>query len=71
MLLEDTDPDGDIAWLYHEWWYGEGPGTYRFIGGTGKWAGISGVGSTLGILKDRTDDHYMLRSEIFWNIDRH
>ena len=26
MLLEDTDPDGDIVWLYHEWWYGKGPG---------------------------------------------
>jgi hypothetical protein len=25
MLLEDTDPDGDIVWLYHEWWVREGP----------------------------------------------
>lgn len=24
MLLEDTDPDGDIAWLIHVWWYAKG-----------------------------------------------
>jgi len=70
MLLEDTDPDGDIAWLIHVWWYGKGPGTYQFIGGTGKWEGITGEGTTLGMLRIRTDDHYMLRSEIHWRIDR-
>ena len=68
MLLEDTDPDGDIVWLYHEWWYGKGPGSYEFIGGTGKWEGISGQGVTLGMLRPRTDDHFMLRSEMHWNI---
>lgn len=68
MLLEDTDPDGDIVWLYHEWWYGKGPGSYEFIGGTGKWKGISGRGVTLGMLKPRTDDHFMLRSEMHWNL---
>ena len=30
MLLEDQDPDGDVAWLIHVWWYGKGPGWYRF-----------------------------------------
>ncbi len=70
MLLEDTDPDGDIAWLIHVWWYGKGPGSYQFIGGTGKWEGITGEGTTLGMLRGRTDDHYMLRSEIHWRIDR-
>ncbi|MFC2098529.1 hypothetical protein ACFLSP_02160 [Bacteroidota bacterium] len=69
MLLEDTDPDGDIVWLYHEWWYGKGPGSYEFIGGTGKWKGITGRGVTLGMLKARTDDHFMLRSEMHWNIE--
>ena len=70
MLLEDTDPDGDIVWLYHIWWYGTGPGQYRFIGGTGKWEGIIGEGRTLGMLRPRTDDHWMLRSEMHWKIDR-
>ena len=69
MLLEDTDPDGDIVWLYHEWWYGKGPGSYEFIEGTGKWEGITGRGVTLGMLRPRTDDHFMLRSEMHWNIE--
>jgi len=69
MLLEDTDPDGDIVWLYHEWWYGKGPGSYEFIEGTGKWKGITGQGVTLGMLRPRTDDHFMLRSEMHWNIE--
>ena len=69
MLLEDTDPAGDIVWLYHEWWYGKGPGSYEFIEGTGKWKGITGRGVTLGMLRPRTDDHFMLRSEMHWNIN--
>ena len=69
MLLEDTDPDGDIVWLYHEWWYGKGPGSYEFIEGTGKWKSITGQGVTLGMLRARTDDHFMLRSEMHWNIE--
>jgi hypothetical protein len=68
MLLEDTDPEGDVVWLYHEWWYGMGPGSYDFIGGTGKWKGISGRGVTRGMLKGRTDDHFMLKSEMHWNL---
>jgi len=68
MLLEDTDGDGDVVWLYHEWWYGEGPGTYRFLGGTGKWAGIEGVGKTLGQIQSRADDHYMPTWEIRWKV---
>jgi len=70
MLLEDTDPDGDIVWLIHVWWYGKGDGSYQFIGGTGKWEGITGGGTTLGMLRERSDDHYMLRSEIHWRIDK-
>lgn len=68
MLLEDTDPDGDTVWLYHEWWYGTGPGSYEFIGGTGKWKGISGFGMTLGVLRDRVDDYWLLKSEMHWNL---
>ncbi len=70
MLLEDTDPDGDIVWLYHEWWYSNPPGSYEFIGGTGKWKGITGYGVTRGMLRRRTDDHYMLKSEMHWNIEK-
>jgi hypothetical protein len=69
MLLEDTDADGDVAWLAHVWWYGRGPGTYRFIGGTGKWEGITGIGVTREMLRERTDDHFMLNSELHWKIE--
>lgn len=68
MLLEDTDADGDIVWLCHIWWYGKGPGSYDFLGGTGKWKGITGRGTTRGSLRERTDDHFMLKSEMHWNI---
>ena len=68
MLLEDTDPDGDIAWLIHVWWYGKGPGSYQFIGGTGKWEGIQGRGVTRGMFLGRSDDHFMLKSELYWNL---
>lgn len=70
MLLEDTDSDGDVVWLCHIWWYKKGPGTYEFIGGTGKWQGISGVGVTRGMLRKRSDDHFMLKSEMHWNIEK-
>jgi hypothetical protein len=69
MLLEDTDPDGDIAWLVHVWWYARGRGLYKFIGGTGKWEGIRGEGTTLGQLMKRSDDYHLLRSEIHWRIE--
>ena len=69
MLLEDTDPDGDMAWLIHVWWYARGRGLYKFVGGTGKWEGIRGEGTTLGSLMRRTDDYHLLRSEIHWRID--
>lgn len=69
MLLEDTDPEGDTVWLYHEWWYGKGPGSYEFVGGTGKWAGITGYGVTNGVLRDRVDEHWLIKSEMHWNIE--
>jgi len=70
MLLEDVDPDGDMAWLVHVWWYARGHGLYKFIGGTGKWEGIRGEGKTLGALRRRTDEYHLLRSEIHWRIDK-
>lgn len=69
MLLEDTDANGDVVWLCHIWWYRKGPGTYEFIGGTGKWQGITGVGVTRGMLLPRSDDHFMLKSEMHWNTE--
>lgn len=68
MLLEDTDADGDVVWLYHIWWYNRGPGIYSFVDGTGKWEGIQGKGVTRGMYKGRTDDHFMLKSELVWNL---
>jgi hypothetical protein len=70
MLLEDTDAEGDMSWLVHVWWYARGRGLYKFVGGTGKWEGIRGEGTTLpAILKARTDDYHFLRSGIRWRID--
>jgi hypothetical protein len=70
MLLEDTDAEGDMSWLVHVWWYARGRGLYKFVGGTGKWKGIRGEGTTLpAILKPRTDDYHFLRSGIQWRID--
>ena len=69
MLLEDVDPEGDITWLVHVWWYARGSGLYKFVGGTGKWEGIRGEGKTLGALMRRTDENHLLRSEIHWRID--
>lgn len=68
MLLEDTDAEGDVAWLYHIWWYNKGPGIYQFVGGTGKWEGIQGKGVTRGMYQGRSDDHFMLKSELLWNL---
>lgn len=68
MLLEDTDAEGDVAWLYHIWWYNKGPGIYQFVGGSGKWEGISGKGVTRGMFEGRSDDHFMLKSELYWNL---
>jgi len=71
MLLEDCDAEGDMSWLCHVWWYARGRGLYKFIGGTGKWDGIKGEGTTLPpILKPRTDDYHFLRSGIQWRIDK-
>jgi len=70
MLLEDTDSDGDMVWLVHVWWYARGRGLYKFVGGTGKWEGIRGEGTTLPALMKRTDDYHFLRSGIHWRIDK-
>jgi len=68
MLLEDTDPDGDMIWIYHEWWYGVGPGVYEMIGGHGKWSGITGSGNSVSFIRARQDEWYMPTWEISWDI---
>ena len=70
VLIRCVDPDGDATWLAHWWFYGKGSGNYQFIGGTGKWKGITGVGRTLGMLLERKDDWFMLNWEFWWRIDR-
>ncbi|MGA2362587.1 MAG: hypothetical protein ABSG73_09020 [Candidatus Aminicenantales bacterium] len=56
--------------MIYSWWYAEGPGTFRFYAGTGKWDGICGEGKLLGMLLDRKDDWLMLNWEFWWRIDR-
>ncbi len=68
MWPEDAGAEGDAAWLYHTWWYNKGPGIYSVTGGTGKWEDIRGVGVARGMFKERTDDHFMVKSELFRNL---
>ena len=68
MLLEYMDPDGDLSWIYHMWWYAESQCGYQFVGGTGKWKGISGGGKPLGIVCQRADDHFMVNWELCWRV---
>lgn len=70
MLLEDVDVEGNMVWLYHEWWYDPEieNGTYDILGGTGKWEGIKGQGSAVGHLFHRNDDHWMTTWELSWDI---
>jgi hypothetical protein len=70
MIGETIDADGDMVWNYHTWWCAEGGGSYGIIGGTGKWEAITGVGKTLGLVRQRADDHFMLRWEAHWRVDR-
>ena len=75
MLIEDMDPDGDIAWLFHEFWYTEGLpfGThagYWYLGGTGKWDGIKGVCKPLKRIRVRNDVNNMIALELSWTIEK-
>jgi hypothetical protein len=38
---DGVDSDGDVWWI---WWNGAGGGEWGFLGGTGKFEGIEGVG---------------------------
>ena len=68
MISECIDPDGDVVWVVHTWWYAEGGGLYKIIGGTGKWEGIQGEGKTLGMKGKRADGHFMLNAEVYWKL---
>ena len=70
VLIRNIDADGNICWFAHWWWYAKGDGSYRFVDGTGKWKGIQGSGRTLGMLREREDDHFMLNWEFRWTSDR-
>lgn len=66
-LIETTDPDGDMT-LGFLWRPAGAEGSFQFAVGTGKWEGITGIGVTRGMLRERTDDHFMLNSELHWRI---
>ena len=68
-LYETTDAEGDLIWSIF-WNPAGSAGTYMFIARTGKWKGIEGVGVTSGMLKERSDDFNLLKSEIPWNIKK-
>ena len=68
-LCETTDADGDLAWSVY-WQPDKGEGTFHFVVGTGKWEGITGSGTTLGMVRGRVDDHVMPKFEIEWKIDK-
>jgi len=59
-----TDPDGDVWWI---WWRGDGKGgTWGFLGGSGKFEGITGGGSTRRAL-EWPSGRFTLKWEGAWN----
>ena len=67
-LCEFVDPDGDLSWMVTLWWYAQDPDTFKIIDGTGEWKGVTGEGTTLGMVRHRADDHFMLRWKVHWKI---
>jgi hypothetical protein len=63
-----TRGDGDSIWVIHSWWYHEGSGNYRILGGTGPWRKMRGVGRTLGVLEPRLDNTGLLKFEFDWKM---
>jgi hypothetical protein len=62
-----TRSDGDTLWIIHSWWYHEGAGNYRLIGGTGPWRNMRGVGKTTGSER-RIDPMNHLYFEFDWKM---
>ncbi len=68
-LCETVDSDGDLTWSTF-WRSADGSSEIAIKAGTGKWKGITGYDVTRAMLRDRADDHYMLKSEMHWNIKK-
>ena len=69
-ILEAVDPDGDVTWAIIAQEYAKPPYDFYFIGGTGKWYGITGQGEATGMVKDRVDHYNMLTWKISWKVVR-
>ena len=68
-MKSHTRADGDAIWAVCTWWYGQGPGEYRIVGGTGKWKNIRGVGTTLPNTRGtRVDTNHTLNFRFDWTI---
>jgi len=46
-VIEAVQPDGDVSWISLAERYEDGASNFKFIGGTGKWYGITGHGRVL------------------------
>ena len=68
-LYEFTGPDGDSAWAIGLNWLAGGEAAFRLVQGTGKWESLGGVFKILGVVRERADDHCMLRWEASWEAD--
>jgi hypothetical protein len=68
-LYEFTGPDGDSAWAIGANWMDAEAATFRLVQGTGKWEGLGGTFKALGVMRERADDHNMLRWEACWEVD--
>ena len=47
QTIEAVQPDGDVTWIAFAERYDEGVSVFKFIGGTGKWYGITGHGRVM------------------------
>jgi hypothetical protein len=69
-ILEAVDPDGDVTWAIIAQEYAKPPYDFYFIGGTGKWYGITGEGEATGMVRDRVDHYNMPTWKISWKVVR-
>ena len=67
---EFVDSDGDIIWIAGVAYYPDldVDGASPIIGGTGKWAGITGVARFDGVIRGRGDDHNLVNWEIGYDL---
>lgn len=68
-ILEFVDGDGDVTWAVVAKYYpGEYPAHFHFIGGTGKWHGITGEGIFTEYAGKRGDGRNMVDWKIQWKV---